>query len=247
MTNAEIEAVLTNPCHANLMQTRERVEKIIKDKSVLIIGAAPSAENLTAGFVKQFDLIVRLNNYRNFDWCPRTDIFYSMMGGSIKKTCADLRRDGCKLIFCKNPFDDYIVLHKNKNINILKTLKMENIYRQWRTQWFEVPYYLETIENWRWLNDQIGQVTTTGLQAIADIYRFQPERMHLAGFDFFSSAYHYGYPVHLKPWPKHHDFKGEMLFAKKFLSEHKNITCDDVMRKIFAHPEKFPKIGSKPE
>jgi hypothetical protein len=243
----EAESILTNPCCKDLLLNKMQVENIIKDKTVLIIGAAPSAERLTRDFVQQFDLIVRLNNYRYFDWCPRIDIFYSMVGGSIKKTCADLRREGCKFIFGKNPYVDHVIRHHDGTVNILKTLRVKSSYRQWRTHWFEIPYYLETLENWCWLNDQVGQITSTGLQAMVDIYRFKPAKMHLAGYDFFTSNFHYGYPIRFKPWPKHHDFKGEMLFARKFIKDHKNITCDEIMQKIFEYPEKFPKIGSKPE
>jgi hypothetical protein len=241
------ENILTNPYYKNLLLTEQQVFEIIKDKSILILGSAPSVELLTADFMESFNLIVRINNYRVFNECARTDIYYSMLGGSIKKSCADLKNEGCKFIFAKNPFGDYIVNDKNGKINILKSLRFEATYRRWREHWFELPYYLQTIENWRWLNDQIGQITTTGLSAIVDIYRFNPSNIHLAGFDFFSSGMHNGYFHHLKPWPKHHDFKGEMLFLRNFISTRKNITCDNTMQKIFFEPDKFPKIGSKPE
>lgn len=242
-----VERFLSNPSKSGLLLTTEKVAEIIAGKSVLVIGAAPSVEKLNANFMESFDLIVRVNNYQIFNECKRTDIFYSMLGGSIKKTCADLERDGCKFIFCKNPFGNYIEKDKNGGMNILKSLRFEATYRLWREHWFELPYYLQTMENWRWLNDQIGQITTTGLSAIVDVYRFKPSRMHVAGFDFFISGLHNGYATYIKPWPKHHDFKGEMLFLRDFVAEHDNITCDAIMQKIFAEPEKFPKIGSKPE
>lgn len=241
------ESLLSNPGKHGLLLTTNKVSEIIEDKSVLILGAAPSVEMLTVDFMESFDLIARINNYRIFNECARTNIFYSMLGGSIKKTCADLEREGCKFIFAKNPFGDYIVKDKTGGINILKSLRFEATYRRWREHWFELPYYLQTLDNWQWLNDQIGQITTTGLSAIVDIYRFKPARMHLAGFDFFTSGIHNGYFHHLKPWPKHHDFKGEMLFVRNFVITRKNITCDEIMKKIFNDPEKFPKIGSKPE
>jgi len=225
----------------------EKVASIIGGKSVLILGAAPSVESLTAEFMNGFDLIVRVNNYRIFNACERTDIFYSMLGGSIKKRCGDLAREGCKFIFVKSPAKDFIVKDEKGNKNIFKSLDIEGIFRQWRMGWIELPVYFQTIENWCWLADQIGQIPTTGLSAIVDIYRFKPAQMHIAGFDFFSSGMHNGYPLTIKPWPKHHDFKGEMLFLRDFVSKHKNISCDSIIQKIFSDPERFPKIGSKPD
>jgi hypothetical protein len=227
------------------------VKRFFTGKSVLLLGSAQSVTKVKAEFMDKFDVIVRVNNYQHFNSCTRTDVFYSMMGGSIMKTSGDLRRDGVKFIFCKNPFRNVIVRNKDGSINHLQSQDCREPYvntRNTRIRWFELPYYLQTLKNWLWITGKINKVVTTGLAAIVDIYRYNPYGLHIAGFDFFSSGFHnINIPCHIKPWPKHHDFKGEMLFARSFVAEHGNISIDDTLKKIFDEPDKFPKIGNKPE
>lgn len=238
---------MTNPGKKNLRVFEPFVRKFFYGKSVLLLGSAPSVINLKPEFMESFDIIVRVNNYRNFNSCTRTDVFYSMMGGSIKKTCAELKKDGVKFIFCKNPFANVQVLNSDGSINYLESQDMRKVYLV-RKHWFELPYYIQSEKNWRWITAKIGKICTTGLAALVDIVRYLPNRVHMAGYDFFSSGMHnIDIPSHFKPWPKHHDFKAEMLFVRHFMKSHPFITCDETMQRIFARPEKFPKIGDKPE
>ena len=240
---------LTNPCYHNLRVFEPWVRHFISGKSVILLGSAPSVVNVKADFMESFQIIVRVNNYRHFNSCTRTDIFYSMMGGSIMKTPGDLKKDGVKFIFCKNPFRQITVLNPDGSKNYLQSVDCRGSYissKNSRIKWFEIPYYLQTEKNWRWLTAKINKISTTGLAALVDIHRYKPSKMHVAGFDFFSSGFHnIDMPCHIKPWPKHHDFLAEMLFAKDYIAEH-GITCDSTMQKIFAHPKQFPKIGNKP-
>jgi len=239
---------LTNPSKKNLRMFEPEVSAFFKDKSVLLLGSAPSVVKLDADFMESFDIIVRVNNYSFFNSCTRTDVFYSMLGGSIKKTCGGLEKDGVKFIFCKSPFRNVVVKNPDGSINLLQSIDNRKTYVPNKRRWFEIPYFLQTEKNFRWVQAQINKIVTTGLSAIVDIHRYEPRILHVAGFDFFSSGLHnITMQSHIKPWPKHHDFKGEMLFARDFIAEHENITCDSVMEKIFAEPDKFPKLGNKPD
>jgi hypothetical protein len=233
--------LLSNPS-AGLMRVFDPyVHDLIHGKSLLVLGSAPSVINLTPDFMESFDLIARVNNFTWFNPCKRVDIWYTMAGGSIRKSIGELNDSGCKLCFLKNPFDHIVGFDK------LTSIDFRNTYIRQRRHWFEHPWYIQKKENWIWLVNQIGQIVTTGLSAIVDLYRFGPSRMHLAGFDFFSSMRHnIDIPVHLKQWPKHHDFFAEMLFCRQFVRQFSDITVDDTLAKIFTEPTKFPKIGSKP-
>lgn len=218
------------------------VGNLINGKSLLILGSAPSVLEMKEKEMESYDLIARVNNFWPFNKCVRSDIWYTMAGGSIVRTNGELKNCGCKLCFLKNPFAKIIGNGKLDSMDVRKT------YDLWRRRWFELPWYIQKKEHWIWLNKQIGQIVTTGVSAIVDLYRFGPSCLHIAGFDFFSSLKHNnGVQLHLKPWPRHHDFRAEMLFCRRFVLQNKNITVDETIRKIFEHPEKFPKIGNKPE
>lgn len=242
--------LLSNPSYKKLRIFEKDVAKFFRKKSVIILGSAPSVIKVDADFMDSFDIIVRLNNYKHFNSCTRTDVYYSMMGGSIMKTNGELKKDGVKFIFCKNPFRKIIVRNPGGSVNHLQSQDCRTPYmnnRSSRVKWFELPYFLQTLKNWKWITGRINKVTTTGLAAIVDIYRYRPSKMHIAGFDFFASGLHnINIPSHIKPWPKHHDFKAEFLFVRDFVAEHKNITVDDTLQYYFDNPEKFPRIGNKP-
>lgn len=218
------------------------VDGLIRGKSLLLLGSAPSVVNVTPEFMQSFDLIARVNNFLPFNSCNRADIWYTMAGGSIFRTNGELKNAGCKLCFLKNPFAKVV------GPTPLTTQDSRPLYAKWRRKWFELPWYIQKKQHWAWLNQQIGQIVTTGLSAIVDLYRFNPARLHIAGFDFFSSMKHnINVPAHIKPWPCHHDFRGEMLFCRRFVRQYRNITVDETIEKIFNEPEKFPKIGNKPD
>ena len=241
----------SNPSKRNLRVFEKDLPYFFENKSVIILGSAPSVVNVPADFMDAFDVIVRVNNYKHFNACTRTDVFYSMLGGSIMKTIGDLKKDGCKLIFCKNPFKNIIAYNPDGTINHLQSTDCRNGYlntKNPRRHWFEIPYYIQLEKHWRWITNEINKVCTSGLAAMVDIYRYKPSKMHLAGYDFFTSGKHFiDLPVTIKPWPKHHDFKAEMLFMRDFIRKHNNITCSIEMQAIFDRPDNFPKIGSKPE
>jgi hypothetical protein len=240
--------LLSNPSAGKMRRFDPYVNELIFGKSILIMGSAPSVVKLTPKFMDSFDLICRVNNFSFFNECKRTDIWYTMAGRSIKKTTGDLKTGKCKLAFLKTPFRNIVTYNRDGSINKLQSFDSRAHYIKCRKRWFEVPFYLQNVNHWRWLTAQIGQIVTTGLSAIVDLYRFNPKSMHVAGFDFFSSRLHnISVPIHLKPWPKHHDFKTEFLFARKFINTYPNISVDETIKKLFAEPHKFPKIGTKPD
>jgi hypothetical protein len=153
------------------------------NKSVIILGSAPSVKENKAEFLESFDVIVRLNNYKFFNECVRTDIYYSYFGRSIKKTKQDIINDDIKYIICKYP---------NCNWGDPKDGIQDNwswVY-EYRKGFFPIPYYIPSNKVFKENFDILNRVPTTGIAAILDIFRFKPKSIYISGFDFFSSKIH---------------------------------------------------------
>ena len=76
----------------------------LRGKSVAVVGSAPSCLDNAPGFVDGHDIVVRVNNYKlGPAQGQRTDVHYSFYGSSIRKTAAELERDGVKCCMCKCP------------------------------------------------------------------------------------------------------------------------------------------------
>lgn len=112
----------------------------LRGKTVAIVGSAPSCMDNRPGFVDSHDVVVRVNNYKlGNEQGRRTDVHYSFYGHSIKKTAADLQRDGVGMCICKCP--DSQPLQSAWHVRMGKTagIDFRYIYRNRSTFWFATP------------------------------------------------------------------------------------------------------------
>lgn len=156
-----------------------------------IVGSGPGSLENDPGFIDSFDVVVRVNNYRLFgETGSRTDVFYSFFGDSIRKSVADLRRDGVRLCMCKCP-DDYPIdsewHRRNRQMN---GVDFRYIYRNRAKFWFCDTYIPITEDFLRKFNLLGNRIPTTGFAAILDVLEHAPQLVYLTGFDFFRSGIH---------------------------------------------------------
>ncbi len=160
-------------------------------KSVAIVGSGPGSLRNRRGFVDAHEVVVRVNNYRLFPATGyRTDVFYSFFGASIRKTAAQLQRDGVKLCICKCPDAKFMESEWHASHGKENGVDFRGIYRR-RAGWWPSDTYVPTVEefmeHFRLLG---GHVPTTGFAAILDVLSFSPKSIYLTGFDFFQSGVH---------------------------------------------------------
>lgn len=211
--------------------TEEYVRDFIMGKSVLVLGSAQCVASLDPAFMESFDIIVRCNNHKNFNECTRTDIYYSFLGGSIKKSMEDIIADGAKFVFCRNPNMDFSAHVGGKYIpghSIDATAIYEH---RFRIEWFKIPYYIQSYKNYRRNYCLINRLLTTGVSAIIDVLRYDPIRLYVAGFDFFTTLIHnVDEPCNMNTG---HDFTGEFNLVKKLWIKGK-IEISEEMKKLFS-------------
>jgi len=213
-----------------LRRSRKFVDNFFKNKSVVILGSAPNVKNISAKKLNSFDIVVRVNNYKIFNECKRVDVFYSFLGKSIRTTNEEIKKTKCKLIYCKCPNENIITKNINGEINERLTEDFRWIYC-FRSDWFNVPYYIPPVETFSQNSAFVNQVMTTGVSAIIDILRHKPTLVHIAGFDFFTSGLHNGGAAAKWKGKKGHNFEGEANVVRKLL---KNdwITCESEIKDL---------------
>ena len=204
-----------------------QVKDFIKGRTVLVLGSAACVAKLKPDFMESFDIIVRCNNYKIFNACRRVDIYYSFLGGSIKKSMDDIVADGAKFVFCRNPNADFSA-HVGGQYVPGHSLDARPIYEQ-RKNWFKIPYFVQTFKNYRRNYGLIRRLLTTGISAIVDIKRYDPARLYVAGFDFFTILIHnVDEPCNLNTG---HDFPGEFEYVKSLVEMNK-IECTKEMQDL---------------
>jgi len=158
---------------------------------VAIVGSGPGSLDNAPGFVDSHDVVVRVNNYRLLPATgSRTDVFYSFFGYSIRKTAAELQRDGVTLCMCKCPCalavdSDW---HRERG-------KMEGVDFRWiydlRADWWFCDTYVPTLGDFLKDFELLGRhIPTTGFSAILEVLEAKPAAITLTGFDFFRSGVH---------------------------------------------------------
>lgn len=162
-----------------------------KGRSVVIVGSAPSVLDNEPGFIDSHDIVVRVNNYKLSKPAGyRADVHYSFYGTSIRKTTAELKRDGVMLCMCKCPNDKPIQSEWHEKNTMQAGIDFRALYRRRQQFWF-CDTYIPTTEQFLDLFNRLDQhVSTTGFSAIWDVAHCQPKSLHLTGFDFFESGLH---------------------------------------------------------
>lgn len=171
--------------------SRAEVAPYFQGRSVAIVGSGPGVLDNEPGLVDSHDVVVRVNNYKLSPAAgQRTDVYFSYFGNAIKKTAAELQRDGVDLCMCKCPNHNAIRSEWHKQRGKLAGVDFRWIYTLRKPWWFTdtyVPELGEFLEHFHLLG---GRVPTTGFSAILTVLSFEPASLFLTGFDFFSSGVH---------------------------------------------------------
>lgn len=169
----------------------ETVAARCRDKTVAIVGSAPSVLGNIAGFVDGHDVVVRVNNYAlgpAQGW--RTDVFYSFFGSSIRKRAEELQRDGVTLCMCKCPDEKPIESEWHEKHHKQNGIDFRYIYRD-RAKWWFCDTFVPTAHVFLEHFELLGRhIPTTGFAAILDLIECRPRSVYLTGFDFFTSGKH---------------------------------------------------------
>jgi len=158
---------------------------IQSSKKLLIVGGAPSANKGSIEWYKQFDVIVRCNNYKKVN-SYRTDIFSSYFGRNIKKTKEELITDGVKYLLCKYPNADMSLELKDYNI---KDKDYRWVYELRKNWWFKPVVSLTKDNLLEQINLLDGFMPTVGISTILFLLKLKTP-IYIIGFDCFKSDIH---------------------------------------------------------
>lgn len=167
------------------------MRRTFEGKRVAIVGSGPGSLDNPKGLVDSHDVVVRVNNYKLFPATGyRTDVFYSFFGVSIKKTPRQLLRDGVKLCVCKCPNAKAIESEWHERNGKMPGVDFRMLYER-RQGWWFCDTYVPSVEEFMEHFDLLGgHVPTTGFSALLDVLSFDPQRVFMTGFDFFTSGLH---------------------------------------------------------
>jgi hypothetical protein len=171
--------------------TRAEIASTFHGKRVAVVGSGPGCLDNKPGFVDSHGVVVRINNHKvgpaqGF----RTDVHYSFYGSSIRKTSAELKAEGVRLVMCKCPDGKFIESEWHRKNGKPHGVDFSYIYRDRRSWWFCQTYrpsMQEFIESF----DLLGRhIPSTGFSALLAVMSFEPASIFVTGMDFFSSKVH---------------------------------------------------------
>lgn len=172
------------------------VREQLRGKTVALVGSAPTVLGNTIGKIDSHEIVVRVNNYKLDDFPNvgplgvRCDVHYSFYGTSIKKTAAELKRDGVKLCMCKCPNSKPLQSLWHDVRGKTAGIDFTYIYRLRKDFWFcdtFIPDDARFLRNFDLLDCHIP---TTGFSGLLDILDCEPRHIYMTGFDFFESGIH---------------------------------------------------------
>lgn len=167
------------------------VQDRLRGKSIAIVGSGPSCLDNAPGFVDSHDVVLRVNNYKLGEaQGRRCDVFYSFFGGSIKKTAAELQRDGVTLCLCKCPNSKPVTSEWHERNGKQNGIDFRYVYAARRTFWFCDTFIPDDAHFLRSFECLQRHIPSTGFAAIWNVLPCSPKRVYLTGFDFFSSGVH---------------------------------------------------------
>jgi hypothetical protein len=170
---------------------RKRLDDAFKSKTVAIVGSGPSGLLNRQGFIDSHQVVVRVNNYKLIGGLGRRcDVFYSYFGKSIRKKKSELFRDGVNLCISKCPNSKFIESEWHTKNRKESGVDFRSIYEYRHDWWFcdtYIPTNDEFLEKFNLLG---GHIPTTGFSALLDVLKFNPARVYMTGFDFFTSNIH---------------------------------------------------------
>ncbi len=169
----------------------ETVRRAFAGKRVALVGSGPGVLDNKEGFVDSHEVVVRVNNYKiGAPQGRRCDVFYSFFGTSVRKSAAELKRDGVRLCVCKCPDAQFMESAWHCRRGRPHGVDFSYIYRARQAWWFCETYVPTTERFLEWFNLLGGHVPTTGFAALLEILSHEPASVYMTGFDFFQSRVH---------------------------------------------------------
>jgi len=171
---------------------RAAVSERLAGKRIALVGSGPGVLGNEPGFVDSHDVVIRVNNHKLIDETTghRTDVHYSFYGQSIKKSRAELKREGVTLCMCKCPNAKAMESRWHERMHKPHGVDFRYIFEA-RAEWWFCATYVPTVEEFlahvRLLG---GHVPTTGFAALLDVLTYSPASVYMTGFDFFTSGRH---------------------------------------------------------
>lgn len=171
--------------------TQSEVAERFRGKRVAIVGSGPGVLDNEPGFVDGHDVVVRVNNYGLSEAAGRrTDVHYSFYGSSIRKSAAELQRNGVTLCMNKCPNSKPIESAWHEANGKQNGVDFRYIYRDRADWWFADTYVPDDAAFIAKLELLDRHIPTTGFAAILDVLACEPKEALLTGFDFFTSGIH---------------------------------------------------------
>lgn len=170
---------------------KETVRQMLAGKRVALVASGPGSLDNPPGFIDSHQIVVRVNNYKLTPATGfRTDVFYSFFGNSIKKSAADLRRDGVRLCMCKCPDAQFMDSAWHRSHGKMAGVDFRYIYQR-RADWWFCDTYVPSVAEFMASFDLLGRhVPTTGFSALLDVLSCGPANVYMTGYDFFQSGVH---------------------------------------------------------
>lgn len=167
------------------------VRKRLKGKRIAVIGSGPGVLDNEPGLIDSHDVVCRINNYGLSEPAGyRVDVHFSFFGASIRKTTAELQRDGVTLLMCKCPNSKPIESEWHEANGKLNGIDFRYIYRDRADWWFADTYIPDDASFVAKFELLDRHIPTTGFAAILDVLACEPATVFLTGYDFFTSGIH---------------------------------------------------------
>lgn len=188
----------------------ERLEKLLENKSVCLVGPAPYLMNKNIGnIIDQYDIICRMNEIfpvdLHKDYGSRTDIsFLNCATLSVTDYVYKMREAGdiaenMKFIICP-----VIKVAHDWSGRVVDNAKMINI--------FDIPFYNIDEESYKSFYQEVGCEPNTGILAILILLQYNIKKLFITGMTFYSEC------KNGNPYDTHY---------------HKNHTPEDLQLKTF--------------
>jgi len=204
-----------------MLELEERkIAEFFKDKRVLILGSAPNVIEATPEIMWPYDIIVRVNNYKQHNDYNRTDVFYTYGGLDIKKESPELIKDGVNFLFLKCPKQEL-----NQGEKLGRWVDGKWFYFNCWNKYQGFPCFVQTESNFQDNFSFLGRILTSGISAVLDILRYRPKKIMLAGFDFFASKIHNLDVPWIEARGGGHDNHGEKILIRELIKHNKTVQC----------------------
>jgi len=210
----------------------DKLNNILKNKSIAIVGPAPSLEKKKLGkFIDSHDIVIRINEFiseENFlDYGSRTDILFLNLNNhsvDINKKMFEKRKKSSKniqLIVCPRNSLHVSPFHE-KNF-----VKKENIFKNFNLIGTNIELFHIGNRKNKHLEDLIGCHPTVGTLALALLNEIEVKNIFVAGFSWYKTKFSYNKSLF--------NFLEPFGFDNKNKSGHKNDTEIKFLRSIFAN------------